>query len=329
MTLTITPALPPLLDDRPDPGGASFEVLEALGERVAITFGLVRGEGPTWTAAPHTRFDGVGALAHLLREQGVDPGALPTLTRPADPGLLRTLWATLRHDPSGDRRPPARWRHFDPAARPGPSAPPPAWTSLTAHETADLTARARAQGASLNSLLLAALDRVVRTRWAADPGAAGLWMIPVNMRGAVRAARDTANQSAYLPVPVTPDADARTVHAEVKRLLAANVHWATWLQATLGQVIGRRLYARAIRGYHARSTHPWRGGFSNLGEWTCPGHDADGVVFVPPVTKTIPLTAGAITWRGRLGLALHAHPALAQDPAEWQACLDGWLAALV
>lgn len=328
-----SPALPAPIPAGPRERAAEwFQVLADLGERIGIAFGRVDASGaPEWFDLAHTDFDGVGGLAHLLRGRGMRCAALPELARPERPGLLRWL-RILRKDPSGERHPTVAWRRFDPATRPAGPAPWPAWKLLGPDETRRLEARAEQEGASTNSLLLSALQRaLVPLLVEGSPPRPGLWMVPVNMRGAVRSARDTANQSAYLTVEMGPAPSPKEAHAAVKAALADDLHWASWLQAVASRWIGRRLYGRLLRSYWSRPRHPWLGAFSNLGEWP-PGGEAGedgtaGWVFAPPTVKTIPVAAGAIGWRGRLGLALRVHPALG-GPADALAWHSAWLEAL-
>lgn len=323
------PALPAITapPGAPDWAGLSFSVLERLGERVAITFGRVRGAEVEWVDVPHATFDGVGGLAHVLRARGLRVDRLPTLARPGRPGLLRRLWALCK-DPTGDKLPPVAWKTFDPTRRPGGAAARPAFRLLSAERSARLAAET--PGASANSVLLAALDRALAPRLVAGE-APSTWMVPVNMRGGVSLPRDTQNTSAYLPVRVRRGATAQDVHTEVKALLAGHAHWAVWLLVGLARWSSSGTFAKLITKYYERPGHPFVGAFSNLGEWpldSAPEDDADGWVFTPPVLKTIPLAAGALTWRGRLGLALRAHPALTEDPAEVEAWLAAWVEAL-
>src|SRR5581483_12114961 len=78
-----------------------FDAAEGLGEYIGIRFGhLPPGAAqPDWFFLRHSDFDGVGGLAHLLRERGADPGRLPQLKHPAPAGkaaLLRALPQYLR-----------------------------------------------------------------------------------------------------------------------------------------------------------------------------------------------------------------------------------------
>jgi len=312
-------------DDAPDPGGLAFEELAGLGERTDIRFGRITGEAVDWVDTPHARCDGLGALARLLRRDG-HTVALPTLSPSRRPGFLRTLWAILRHDPGAERRPCVPWRRFEGAKAPAGPASRPAWRLLQAEASARIEAAAEARGVSGNSLLLSALDRAAAPRLVREPQPS-LWLMPVNMRGAVKIERDTQNQSSFLPVAVPRDGEPEAVHGEVRRLLSAQVHWAAWAVAVvLPRWVSRARYSAYVKKYHARPGHPWLGTFSNLGAWDVPD-GRDGWVFAPPTARTVPLAAGAITLRGRLGLALDAHPVLDLPPGELFELLDAWIDA--
>lgn len=322
---TATPGSAPAVVDW---AAESFRVFEDFGERTTGFLGTVKDDHITWSEHSHVEYDGVGGFAHILRERGLEVGPLPSMPKPQKPGFLAKLWVMLRTDPSALRVANVRWKKFDPTRRFAGDRTPPPWRLLTAEETARGVARAEELGVSPNTLLLTTLDAAVAPRLI-DGDAPSLWMIPVNMRGAVKASRETANQSSYLPVQIPRGAAPPAVHAEIKARLASGVHWAVWTNFSLGYWLGRTFYKKALRSYYDRAGHPWLGSFTNFGAWPLPGDDdggiADGFVAGPPPLKTVPVGAGALTWKGRLGLVLHAHPSLLVDQAEVDRWLDAWV----
>lgn len=308
--------------------GKWYALQEERGEFARIRFGLLEeGREPVWFAVPHQEADGIGAFAGLLRTLGY--GAFDALPQ-------------IRHADrsTGQRRRIARpavqvavWRDIDVDWTGGlPEAACPravCWSSLSADQTQHLQQVARDSGASLNSLALWALNHAVAP-WLADGMGAPLWSMPVNLRGAVAAASDIANQFAIIDIELDHEKTAvpQQVHAVVGQLLAQGAHWQAWDAWSIGERVGeegmRMLYEKSLRSGRTKT-----GIYSNLGTWddgnTAPAADW---VFLAPVTKEVPFAACLLTWRGRLTAAVQAHPALSTDPQQARVWLQAWLDAL-
>ncbi len=145
------------------------------------------------------------------------------------------------------------------------------------------------------------------------------------MPGPVQLARDTANHTSYLQVRTGADVSARDVHEQVKGKLRANEHWAGWLFANCGRVIGyagmKHMFNRELARTDGR---PYVGAFSNLGAW-----DDCGQWFVcPPAAKSSPLAVGVVTCNGCLSLTIDAHPSIARDAAWTGALMTSWVREL-
>ncbi len=316
--------------ERLDPIRPWFEVLESDGEFVGIRFGRVAaGSGVVeWKFLPHTEYDGIGGFAHLLREGGAEIGELPQITHPA----ALSWWAFLRHLPLqfGPRR-RLRWRALRQGEGEVAGNGPPvavAWHVFSEEETARIRRACRLSQVSVNSFLLKYLDRAVRP-YLADPSAAIPWMVPVNLRGKVRQARDTDNHSSYVGIRVLASEGVRDVHRRIYRRLAAGQHCANWKAYAVGRLASPALKKRLIDS--DRAVSQWNiGGFSNLGHW-----DPDKTItaegclgswlFAPPVLRSQLVGAGCVTFQGRLSLTLQVHPDLTTSPQVPQEWMRAWL----
>lgn len=305
-----------------DRAGRWFAALRAEGESVDIRYGFIPDGSatPSWTFLPHDRFDGMGGLLHLLRDAGVDVTPPVTRRRPPAP-VLRSFRAFLGQR----RRRPARWDMFDDDWRPRqPSRSRPvavAWTILSESATSEVLRRADTCGVSLNSWLLWCLHQAIRDELDSDRGSA--WMVPVNMRGAVRLRRDTANHLGFLIVPVRDDDRPRDVHQRVRHDLRRGIDVGSWYALAAGRSAGTRLLQDAL----AAGARRWRalGTVSNLGAWHLPQTVPSGAwLFCPPATRFQPLALGAVITGGRLALTMQSHPALNDEAA----IVERWLRAL-
>lgn len=151
---------------------------------------------------PHKHYDGVGALWELHRSRYGEDGAgpMPTLRQPDPPGFVDG-WREFVRFMSRPRAPAAAWRCLDPSWRgrspEASKAATPSFRVLTPEQTRAVAARAKAEGVSVNTLLLWALGRAVEPALDLERGAVR-WMVPVNMRGAVWRRRATSNHSSYV-----------------------------------------------------------------------------------------------------------------------------------
>jgi hypothetical protein len=278
-----------------------------------------------WRFCSHSARDGLGALVELMRRgsPGVDI-AMPRLKDTSKPPLVLRVAALLRLMAAWPRC--AAWKTYNRAwtppsgqARPGTAV---AAQCLDAARTARLQEKARADGVSFNSLLLAALARASQPELG---NGRAYWMMPVNMRGPIARADESANHTAYLRIKLGRDATSAQVHDSVKRSLRRGEHWGSWLFLHVGRLVGdagmRCIYRLELARWRGCL---WTGAFSNLGSW----QGAGSWLVCPPVAKSCPLGAGVIVCDGRLGMTIDAHPSIAKDAAWTRALMDRWLAEL-
>jgi hypothetical protein len=309
--------------------GVLFEILDAMGEDTRFRFTLERVGGGAPLASldlPHAESDGQGGLSRFLRRHEIAFTA-PSLRRETAPppwrDRVRALVRVARHQPAAPlvltRRSP-----WTPGTR--VTARAGATRLLSAGASARVFALAKASGVSVTSLLLHGLTETVVPR-IATPSAAVTWAIPVNMRGPVRGVPADGNCSSLMPVDVPRGHTPVAVHLALREALAADLHWGKWDQVNLAARLGRRVLAKKVRAYYQSAGAVRIGAFSNLGAWTG-ATDADvgvlahGVPLLPD-----PLFATALTWNGKLGLALRAHPSLTTDDTEVAGWLDAWIAS--
>ena len=330
---TLSSTLPPAAESEEshrgiDWAGRWFDLIEELqGEFVGMRGGLVQPDGSiAWTFVPHARFDGLGGFVDLLRRTTAAKDLPVPVRRTQRPSLWQRIAAVAQLCAERPRV-AGRWRHQAAAWRPGEDQCREGNTFAATHlftkeETGALERAARASGAPLNALLLSGLARASEAEIADGPA---IWMMPVNMRGPVTLARDTANHTGYLQIDIAPGASAANVQAQVKERLRRREHWGSWLFLNLGRIAGYR-GMRTIYGFQMRrfGNRPFVGSFSNLGSWR-----GVGCWFVcPPVTMNAPVAAGAIVCDGRLSLTLEAHASMTGG-REWsRGLLQRWIAML-
>jgi hypothetical protein len=308
-----------------DWSGLWFKIIEdTRGEYVGMRGGKRRPDGSIeWTFLSHASYDGLGGFVHLLRrDHGAARVAVP-VRKSRIPSLMARTVALLRLVAKKPEA-AAAWKNMDQSAQVKRTMPGTAFaTELFDPEcTQQLTQKARALGIPLNSVLLAALGRASKGHLGAGPAR---WIMPVNMRGPVALANDTANQTGYLHIELPPDATPAQAHEQMKLALRRRDHWATWLFLNAGRIVGyrgiRAIYKMQMYRFEGR---PFVGAFTNLGSW-----DGHGEWFVcPPVAATCPVSAGAIVCNGRLSLTIEAHPSVAGGATWARALMVRWITEL-
>jgi hypothetical protein len=313
-----------------DPIKPWFRAVESMDEFIGIRFGhMAPGANKVeWMFLPHTEFDGIGGLAHLLRERGADVGDLPKIPHPAAlswlsflralPGMLaprhRLAWKSLKQGPKLDKV----------------KQPPPAVAVhvFSEEDTAKIRWAARNADVSVNSLLLRHLDRAVRP-YLQDPSSATPWMVPVNLRGRVKQPTDVENHSSYIAIRIMASDGAKAVHRRIYNELQKGRHCANWKSYSTGRLCSDAMKRFLIRTDRAISQ--WNiGGLSNLGIWDWDKSITDprclgDWFFSPPVLRSQHLGAGCVTFQGRLTLTLQAHPDLTTSPEVTEAWVRHWV----
>lgn len=310
-----------------------FRALRDCGENISIVYGQTpdaregsAGGALRWFELPHDQYDGISGLGELLRGQSLRVDQLPTL-RADRFSFLRGLRGVLAVLPAlAVRR--QHWRSDFGWSRDAGSLPASERVvrrMFTREQTQGIVVAAKAAGVTVNTYLLFHLDAAVAAELT-GPLAPRRWMIPVNLRGAVRRDAELPPQMSFLGVDIEHGLSLHGLQASVDRLKARGYHWGMWILLHLGRVLGAQGMRQDIRK-RERQQHGVTGMFSNLGVWNVAG--AGHWIFCPAVTRVYPVGAGCITMNGRLGLAMQLHDALGKDLRTAQALLDAWSRACV
>ena len=241
-----------------------FLAAEELGEYIGIRFGQIPpgATEPQWTFLRHTEFDGIGGLAHILRQKGVTLGRLPQIRYPAAPSILSALKLAPRFLGPRQR---VKWLPLD-AAPLGPQPPPAvAWHVFDDLATLQMRRVCRMAGITINTFLLKHLTKAIRP-FREDQSSVVPWMVPVNLRGKLVRDRDTANYSSYVGVRVRSYETPHDIHLNVYAALRRREHWANWYASYTSRLMTQGMRKFLITREWA--TSQWNlGSFSNLGDW--------------------------------------------------------------
>ncbi len=298
-----------------------FRASEATGDFMGIRYGRVSvatGKAK-WLDVSHCECDGIGGFACLLREQGAEIPHLPE-TKHSCRSVIMPLWRLWRNH--GTNGPCAMRGDWLPAVPPGNNLPESvAWHLFTVEETREIISKCREIQATVNSFLLRALDQAVR-REIQRPGETIAWMIPVNLRGDVHYPDDTQNHVSCVEARITAADTPQSVNNQIFERLRRGEHRANHLLLTLGGIMSHRAKMAYLKYERAKPAGNI-GSFSNLGVWNPDAQTTagDAWVFCPPVVSGQLLSAGAVTFHGRLGLATQGNSTT--SPAARR--MDRWL----
>lgn len=317
------------MSERIDTINLWFLAAEALGEYIGIRFGQIAPgvTEPEWTFLRHTDFDGIGGLAHILRQRGAKLGRLPQIRYPAAPSVFSVLKLTPKFLRPRQR---VKWLPLPATPTTGPLQPPAAVAWHVFDELATLQVRrvCRMAGVTVNSFLLKHLTKAIRP-FLEDQAAVVPWMVPVNLRGKLVRNRDTANFSSYVGVRIKSYETPHDVHRNIYAALGRREHWANWYACYTGVVMSEAMRKFLITKEWALSQ--WNlGSFSNLGDWdsekeiTQPGCLGDWL-FSPPVLRCQLVGAGCVTFQNRLSLTIQAHQELTTEPAITRQWIQNWI----
>jgi len=305
-----------------------FFAAEELGEYIGIRFGHLPpgATEPEWTFLRHTEFDGIGGLAHILRQKGATLGRLPQIRYPAAPSVLSLLKLTPKLLVPRQR---VRWLPLGAAKTSGPQPPVAvAWHVFDELATLQMRRVCRMAGVTVNSFLLKHLTKGLRP-YLEDQSSSVPWMIPVNLRGKLTRDRDTANFSSYIGVKVRSYETPHDVHRNIYAALGRREHWANWYACYTSRLMTQGMRKFLIAREWA--TSQWNlGSFSNLGDWDAEKEITQSEclgdwLFAPPVLRCQLIGAGCVTFQNRLTLVIQAHPDLTTNPAIAKAWVQNWV----
>lgn len=317
------------MTERLPPNAAAdwFRASEGAGDFMGIRYGRMEEGGEVeWHFVAHEECDGLGALGRLLREEGSDIGALPQTGHPCR-GVIGPLWRAWRagRKAAKERKDWATREDWNLVEADGSGSPRSvAWHLFSETETAELVAQCKRRQVTVNSELLAHLDRAVRPD-IRRPAKQIPWMIPVNLRGDVGYPDDTANHVSCIDVRIAAEATAAEIQEQIHGLLARGEHRAYHLLMQAGRLMSHEGRVRHLRRSRSRP-HGNIGAFSNLGVWDADKQlpRQDRWLFCPPCGMGQLLGAGCVTFQGRLGLTIQS----AVEQRMVDAWMERWLESL-
>jgi len=302
--------------------GEWFKAAEQVGETVGIRYGrFVAGtDEPEWMTLSHCDYDGIGGFAKLLRDSNVVIPALRELPKTNYPNrklLSPLLNLRKKYAPAAQVALRDNWDLTEQGATNNSSTiseTSMAWHVFSEKETDAIRAHCRDEKVTVNSRLLKLLDQAVRPD-TKRPELAIPWLIPVNLRGDMSYRSDTENHVSCVEPSLSRDDTTHEVQQQIKHCLELGEHRRNHLTLAFTKIIPMAL-KRVLLQRSRNGVKGTIGVFSNLGVWDSGKNIAtnESWLFCPPVCMGQMLAAGCVTFQGKLGIAIQAHPDI---PNKW------------
>lgn len=187
-------------------------------------------------------------------------------------------------------------------------------------DTQKIIENAKARQVSLNSYLMYYLDKSIINLL--NSNQKRVWLIPVNVRSDIRNV-SSGNEVGFIDAVITQYDSMASIHQQVQKRIKCYEHLGGIVGVSLGVIIGEFLLRKLV--WLNKYLQVRTGVFTNLGEWTAPGKEDLQICGFPPVLETQPIGAGALTWCGRMTIAIHSHPCLGFSSSELEAIMQSWV----
>ncbi|MBQ0730644.1 MAG: hypothetical protein KBT75_08080 [Oleispira antarctica] len=310
-----------------------FDVRKELGISDAMNIGpMNKANGNTqWHTFSHSKMDGIGGIATILREQGYPCQRLPQSGEKSEPSawkLYKLSKSERKKKKSNNTYTPyksIRWKNNFSCGNDNTAEIVNAY--FDNESTLQIKKNAKKNRVAFSTFLMWALNKAI-----ADNLIEGnqnyYWFYPVNLRGAISLGSDTSNYSSGINICLNNYITPKQLQQEIKDKIKLKEHWSTWKLAHIGKLVGKPGIRYIYNSISKKNFYA--GSFSYLGAWPLQGeknpteNKSEVWVSCGIGTKNYPVSTGIMEWHGQLTLGLKLHPMICQDVALTQKCLSDW-----
>lgn len=296
-----------------------FKTLEEMGESSEIIIQTIdSSENKQVHRFDHGKFDAISGFIQNIGK--VDNLKTSLKGRTDNTSALKYLYGFLRYI---IRLPfySAKWNKYKDNWRELNNLNyPQAVNHFTQEDTDLIKENAKKRKVSLNSFLLYNLDYCLADKF--DNNSKRVWLIPVNMRSDYNE-NSHGNEVGFVDAVIKRNLNVNQLDDQIKNRIKNHEHLGGIVGVSIGVFIGEYLLKKLVR--FNKYIQVRSGVFTNLGEWTSRGREDEKISGFPPVIETQPIGASALTWNGRLAIAIHAHPCLEFSDIELENILKKWV----
>lgn len=305
-------------------------------KKIRVPIALFRNgqNTPEWYDYNHRNFDGIGALIHLLEQNGFELAGDAASSKAVALKGFRRWRSILKFFIDSSRKNKlfnaSPWREINEEQYDEQEGCGIAWCRFSVTATQALLNHSKRKSVSLNSFLLHSLNESIPKNQLKTPEQSTHWRIPVNLRGKLHLPSIYSNHSTWLDACLSPDSSLEDTHKCVRKEIDHGMPWLHYQLATF-------LWNRGIKIDLEDQPHHC-GAFSNLGIWpekknvtikSQHNSDIQNILFVPPMHQGSFISAGVITFNSQLSLAMQIHPALANTQEAVKNSLRLWVEELL
>ncbi|WP_144391874.1 hypothetical protein [Pleionea sediminis] len=284
----------------------------------------LKDNSAVWQTFPHSKMDGLGGMATLMRNAGYPSRQLPKSSEKEKPSFWQLI-KLLFKQPKPLAAKTIRWkkRYNIRSSTDGEIA----YDFLSSDETNRVKKLARANRVTLNHYVLWALNRAIATHLL-DEYQDYYWLYPVNLRGPLNFNTDIFNYSSSINLCVNNTMTPKKIQERVKEQLKAKAYWINWYMANIGRLVGMWGIKKIYQFISKRQF--FAGSFSFLGQWPLNDHDnppknPDEMWVTCGIgTRNYPVSTGVLLWYDRLSLGIKLHPSICKDHEITKQCLSDW-----
>jgi hypothetical protein len=310
-----------------------FDVRKELGISDAMSIGpMNKSSGDIqWNTFSHSKMDGIGGIATILRDQGYPCKNLPISREKSEPSswqLYKLNKLQKKNNKIESKYTPSktiRWKNNFPCSNDNSADIVNAYFDK---ETTLLIKRnAKKNRVAFSTFLMWSLNKAIADNLI-DGNQNYYWFYPVNLRGAISLENDTSNYSSGITICLNNYITPKQLQQEIKHKIKLKEHWSTWKLAHIGKLIGKPGVRYIYKSISKKNFYA--GSFSYLGAWplqenNIPAENNDEVwVSCGIGTKNYPVSTGIMEWHGQLTLGLKLHPMICQDIKLTEKCLHDW-----
>lgn len=311
-----------------------FDVRKELGISDAMSIGpmnKVNGD-IQWNTFSHSKMDGIGGIATILRKQGYPCSNLPQSGEKSEPSSWQ-IYKLSKLDKKEKKKnnntytpsKTIRWKNNYSCSN--DNSAEIVNTYFDKETTLQIKKNAKKNRVAFSTFLVWSLNKAIAENLI-DGNQNYYWFYPVNLRGAISLSSDTSNYSSGITVCLNNEITPKQLQQEIKKKIKLKEHWSTWKLAHIGKLVGKPGVRYLYNSISQKNFYA--GSFSYLGSWPLAG-DKNPVENKDEVwvscgigTKNYPVSTGIMEWHGQLTLGLKLHPMICQDVALTKKCINDW-----
>lgn len=305
-----------------DWSGLKYSVAEELGEDIDIVIFKFdkKSEKFNFFKRKHSEYDGLSAMADILKENGAKVKKLPMQSIGKEPSFLKSV-QLMRQFLSFNGKTTAKWKENIDFEIVGKSKGF-CFCYFDKNQTKDILAKKRT---SLSSFLIYSLDKASLDFFIDEDGLRK-WILPLNMRQRKKHEQYYGNCTASFVLHTGPHIREDDIQNELLESIKRDDHWGSWFYTNTAKYIRKPL----LKFIASRLRNNGHGYLTHMGKWPSKNInkqlDENEIWMTASIpSRVVPIAAACILWDDQLCLTLRTHPSLKQDLKQMNLLMKSWI----